>query len=69
MALVWQGLRHAFRLLRLSPGFTIISVLTLALSIGANTAIFPLIDSVGLRAIPVKNTPRCRKQRSRRFTR
>src|SRR5436190_1632417 len=55
MASFWQSLRHAFRLLRLSPGFTIISVLTLALVIGANTAIFQLIDSVRLRAIPVKN--------------
>jgi len=55
MASFWQSLRHAFRLLRLSPGFTIISVLTLALGIGANTAIFQLIDSVRLRAIPVKN--------------
>src|SRR5258708_6680049 len=55
MASFWQSLRHAFRLLRLSPGFTIISVLTLSLGIGANTAIFQLIDSVRLRAIPVKN--------------
>jgi putative ABC transport system permease protein len=55
MASFWQSLRHAFRLLRLSPGFTIISILTLALGIGANTAIFQLIDSVRLRAIPVKN--------------
>ncbi len=55
MASFWQDLRHAFRLLRLSPGFAIISVLTLALGIGANTAIFQLIDSVRLRTIPVKD--------------
>src|SRR5258708_19954923 len=55
MASFWQDLRHAFRLLRFSPGFAIISVLTLALGIGANTAIFQLIDSVRLRTIPVKN--------------
>jgi predicted permease len=50
-----RDLRHAFRLLRLSPGFTIIAVLTLALGVGANTAIFQLIDSIRLRTIPVKN--------------
>src|SRR3989454_11855679 len=55
MASFWPSLRHALRLLRLSPGFPIIPVLTLALGIGANPAIFQLIDSVRLRAIPVKN--------------
>src|SRR5271155_4326168 len=50
-----RDLRHAFRLLRLSPGFTIVAVLTLGLGIGANTAIFQLIDSIRLRTVPVKN--------------
>src|SRR3989454_1324052 len=57
MTSFWRDLRHAFRFLRLSPGFTIISVLTLALGIGANTAIFQLIDSIRLRPFPAK-TPR-----------
>jgi len=51
----WQEFRHALRLLRLSPGFTLVAILTLALGIGANTAIFQLIDSIRLRTIPVKN--------------
>jgi putative ABC transport system permease protein len=55
MTSFWRDIRHAFRFLRLSPGFTIVAVLTLALGIGANTAIFQLIDSIRLRTIPVKN--------------
>jgi putative ABC transport system permease protein len=55
MASFWQDIRYGFRLLRHSPGFTLVAVLTLALGVGANTAIFQLIDAIRLRTIPVKN--------------
>src|SRR5690242_2799412 len=52
---VWSDLRFGARLLRLNPMFPAAAILSLALGIGANTAIFQLIDAVRLRSLPVSN--------------
>src|SRR6202047_1714569 len=55
METLWQDLKFGARLLRLNPGFAAIAMWSLALGIGANTAIFQLLDAVRLRTLPVKN--------------
>lgn len=58
METLWQDLKHAFRMLRRSPGFAVVVMLVLAIGIGVNTMVFSVVNAVILKPLPYKNADR-----------
>ncbi|HZS03651.1 MAG TPA: hypothetical protein VFD58_02135, partial [Blastocatellia bacterium] len=56
--MLWQDLRYSLRGLRRRPGFTFVAIVTLALGIGVNTALFTVFEAFTLKPLPLKNPER-----------